>query len=266
MVNLFGATGYIGSRYYELFPSVSQPRDDLVPRTPKILYMISTTHNHHMPGNPYVDIDTNLTMLMRVLENARRMPDVEFNFISSWFVYGAVSGPAAENMRCDPQGFYSITKRTAEQLLMEYCRHHGMAWRILRLSNVIGGTDARAGAHKNILQRMTRDLREHQHITLINNGEFFRDYLHRDDVCDAINVVMHRGLTNSIYNIGQGHSIKFREAIDYVRQHTQSRSVIRSKSSDDVTDCVLDCGRLQALGWRPRYTWQRAVADVIQHC
>ena len=266
MVTVFGATGYIGSRYCELFDAVAQPRHNLVPRTPKILYMISTTHNHHLATNPYIDIDTNLTMLIRVLENLRHTPDAEINFVSSWFVYGARSSPADERTMCNPQGFYSITKRTAEQLLMAYCEHHGIRWRIMRLSNIIGGRDHRADHSKNILQRMAVDLLAHRDITLANTGNFLRDYLHRDDACAAMSTVIEHGESNRIYNIGQGHSIRFREAIDYIQQQTQSRSTLHNSVNYDVIDCVLDCARINKLGWRPRLTWQQAIDDLLLHC
>jgi nucleoside-diphosphate-sugar epimerase len=262
MVNLFGASGYIGSRYAEKFPVVIQPRDDLRPQLPRVLYMISTTHNYHLPGNPYIDIDTNLTHLMRVLENLRREPQAEFNFISSWFVYGAVSGPVNERAPCDPQGFYSITKRTAEQLMMAYCDLHNINWRILRLCNVIGGHDTKASQQKNVLHTVTRNLRAHEPVTLINNGDFLRDYLHRDDACDAIHAVISSGDINRIYNIGSGHSIRFQQAVQYLHEVTASRSVIISENRHDITDCVLDCGRLRNLGWQPHRTWQQCMDAV----
>lgn len=263
MVTVFGGTGYIGRRFCELYSAQAQPRDALIPSGNKILYLISTTHNHHLATNPYIDIDTNLTHLMRVLESSRRVPDVEFNFVSSWFVYGAVGRPADERTPCDPQGFYSITKRAAEQLLMAYCQHHKIPWRIMRLCNVIGDRDHNSGPNKNVLQRMIEDCRSHRDIQLINNGDFLRDYLHRDDVCDAIDMVISQGDRDRIYNIGSGNSIRFRQALEYIQTQTVSRSRIINQQRFDVVDCLLDCSRLTKLGWRPTRTWQQAIDSML---
>ena len=190
MVTVFGGTGYIGSRFCEMFDAQAQPRASLVPQTPRILYMISTTHNHHLATNPYIDIDTNLTHLIRVLENVRCLANAEFNFVSSWFVYGAVSEAVDERACCNPQGFYSVTKRAAEQLLMTYCEQYKIPWRIFRLCNVVGGLDPGASVNKNVLQIVAQRLSNNEPILLMNHGDFWRDYLHRDDVCGAMDQIL----------------------------------------------------------------------------
>lgn len=265
MVNVFGATGYIGTRFCQMYDSVAQPRNSLIPMTNQVLYMISTTHNHHLNTNPWIDIDTNITHLLRVLEYTRQRGHTEFNFVSSWFVYGHTTQPKTENDACSPQGFYSVTKRAAEQLLMEYCEHHGIGWRIMRLCNVIGGQDTKAGSSKNVLHNSIRLMQQGLPVCVINQGQFLRDYLHRDDVCAAVNFIIQHGSINQIYNIGSGHQIYFREVLDFALQLSGSRSTIENQVQHNVIDCVMDCSRLRDLGWRPAHTWQWAVQDILQH-
>lgn len=264
MVNLFGGSGYIGSRYDQLYPTVLQPRDDLVPKSDQVLYMISTTHNHHLPHNPWIDVDTNITTLLRVLENCRHREVREFNFVSSWFVYGSVTAPASEHQLCDPRGFYSITKHTAEQLLRTYCEMHGITWRIIRLANVIGGYDTKGGGAKNFLQRLCWDLVHGQSVWLANRGEIYRDYLHRDDACSGINRVIDHGSANTIYNIGTGTSVTVRTAAEYLVGETHSASVISFGDPQAVQHCWLDCARVRDLGWQARHGWQYSVQDTLR--
>ena len=121
MISVFGSTGFIGTNFCNLYKNdvVTIPRDNRTPLSRDVLYLISTTHNYHVFDDPFLDIDTNLTTLIEVLEQCRGK-DTIFNFISSWFVYGDTDLPAKETSNCDPKGFYSITKRTAEQLLVSY--------------------------------------------------------------------------------------------------------------------------------------------------
>ena len=70
-----------------------------------------------------------------------RIKDFVFNFISSWFVYGDTKLPAKESYQCKPKGFYSITKSTAEQLLISFCNTFKKKYRILRICNVYGLND-----------------------------------------------------------------------------------------------------------------------------
>ena len=69
-----------------------------------------------------IDIETNLSVMMEVLEKLKEK-DFVFNFISSWFVYGDTKMPASETSICFPKGFYSITKKAAEDLLISFCEH-----------------------------------------------------------------------------------------------------------------------------------------------
>ena len=128
MVNVFGGHGFIGSRFVSLCKdTIVNERNDLEVKISKgeILYLISTIDNYTMKVNPYIDIETNLTTLMRVLEQCKKKK-VVFNFASSWFVYGDTDLPAREDSYCNPKGFYSITKRAAEQLLISYCETHNI--------------------------------------------------------------------------------------------------------------------------------------------
>lgn len=249
MVNLFGA-GFIGSHYARLYPCQVNSRNDLVPKSNKILYLISTTDNHNVKINPYIDIETNLTTLIRVLENCRNIPNVTFNFVSSWFVYGNASSlPVDESAACDPSGFYSITKRAAEQLLISYCNTYAIKYRILRLANVIGPGDARVSAKKNALTYLLRRLKDHLDIDLHNNGEFYRDYIHVVDACAAINLVITQGAENEIYNIGTGVPTKFKDAVGYIVAKTNSRSKINNISAA-TPSFYMNCDKLKNLGFR----------------
>ena len=92
-IQVFGGFGFVGSEFVKQNPDcIVNERHDYTVKSNNILYLISTISNYNMLTNPYIDIDTNLTTLMRVLEQCKNR-DVTFNFVSSWFVYGDVDGP-----------------------------------------------------------------------------------------------------------------------------------------------------------------------------
>ena len=114
-LQIFGGLGFVGSQFVKQYPDIIvNERNDHEVKSKNILYLISTISNYNMLTDPYVDIDTNLTTLMRVLEQCKDK-DVTFNFVSSWFVYGDTGMPAHEDSPCKPTGFYSITKKAAEE-------------------------------------------------------------------------------------------------------------------------------------------------------
>ena len=155
MISVYGASGFVGSRFCNLYPHfvVKQEREERKPRTKNILYLISTVDNYNVYTNITLDVETNLKVLCEVLDHCRDN-DIVFNFISSWFVYGDCELPAKEEYYCNPTGFYSITKKAAEDLLISFCKTYGVKYRILRLCNVMGIGDKKSSSKKNALSYM----------------------------------------------------------------------------------------------------------------
>ena len=197
----------------------------------------------------------NLTVLIGVLKNCSK--DYIFNFVSSWFVYGEVENlPAREDDPCNPKGFYSITKRTAEQLLISYCETFGIKYRILRLCNVIGKNDSGVSKKKNALQFLIEKLKSNEDIDLYYDGYFIRDYMYVDDVCRAIHTCLQHGNLNEITNIGSGRDYMFRDIIMYCKKKLGSTSKInrvdpsRFHQIVQVKDMWLDNYKLEQLGFK----------------
>lgn len=270
MVNLFGL-GFVGGEYAKRFPVVVNLRDNFEPQSNNILYFISTIHNYHVFTNPFLDIDTNLNLLVRTLENAKKIygSDFTFNFISSWFVYGNTEMPAKENSPCNPKGFYSITKKTAEDLLISYCNTFKIRYRILRLANVLGINDNKVSAQKNALQYIIKQLQNNQLVELYDNGDFYRDYIDVDDAVTAINLVITEGELDNIYNISNGRPTKFKHLVDYVANKMGSYSQIIPIQQRDfhrvvqVKTMYLDNEKIQKLGYMPKYSIYQTLDKLI---
>lgn len=267
---LFGATGFVGGNFARIYPdkSVIVPREaDKIEGVNDALYLISTTHNYHVFDNLHQDIDTNLKKLMNVLPNIKGT----FNFVSSWFVYGegySQNNPATEASQCDPRGFYSITKKTAEDLLVSYCKTFERNYRILRLCNVIGG-DAGSGKKKNALEFMIRNLVIGEPIN-VYIGDNYRNFLHVEDVCNALNIITESGKMNEIYNVGSDNSHKIEDIVDYVVKRTNSKSKISHIDAPKFHKIVqaenffMDCSKLKQLGFIPKYSLFEAIDTIIE--
>lgn len=255
-VTLYGP-GFVGGRYAEMYPdTLVQERDEYKPKTKKILYMISTVDNYNVHKEVGLDVDTNLRVLCDVLEHCRN-EDIEFNFISSWFVYGKGGDvPAFEESLCNPTGFYSITKKCAEDLIKSFCDVYDMKYRILRLCNVLGD-DPKASKQKNAIMWMINQLKVDKPINLYDGGSHRRDVMHVDDVCRAIKMVIDDGDLNTTYNIGSGKPTTIADIIDTAATCLGTRSHIDSieppKFHKDVQtqDFYLDTSKLQQLGFKP---------------
>lgn len=213
MISVYGGTGFIGGSFCKIFSDqvIKISRDSREPQSKNILYFISTTTNYNIFENLHVDINTNLNLLMEVLQHCKN-ENVVFNFISSGFVYGLDVIDARETDLPDPRGFYSITKRTAEQLIISFCETFGCKYRIFRLANVYG-TDKTVSPKKNVLGFLINKLKNNEDVQLYDGGLVLRDYMHVDDVSRAIKCVLDSGSENAIYNIATGQPRYFRDII-----------------------------------------------------
>jgi nucleoside-diphosphate-sugar epimerase len=225
-ISVFGGTGFIGNTFCKLYSedTVIIPRESRDFGTKEVLYFISTTTNQNVFNDLHVDIDTNLKIFVDFLSNCKGR-DITINFISSGFVYGNDILDAKESDCCNPTGFYSITKRCAEQLLISFCETFKIKYRIFRIGNVYG-LDKTISPGKNVLAYMVRLLKENKQIKLYDGGNFLKDYMFVEDICKSIKLIIDSENINEIYNIASGQSFSFREIINTAKLIVNSSSEI----------------------------------------
>lgn len=282
-LTVYGGTGFVGSAFVKACEGDDiwlPPRYSRRPNPYKksdMVYFISTTHNYHVFTDPTEDVRTNLLVFTETLDSWKRNnPEGVFNFISSWFVYGdtefedVFTGTGTdENHPCNPKGFYSITKRAAEQLLISFAETHGLKYRILRLCNIVGKGDKGVSKQKNALQYLIGEMRENRPIEIYEKGNFYRTYLHVEDCARAIRLVIRDGDLNSIYNIGLNHPVHFWSAVKFCYDMMGSKSEITFIEQKEFHKKVqtksfaMNCDKLYELGFNPKYETYEMLRSLL---
>jgi nucleoside-diphosphate-sugar epimerase len=259
-ISVFGSTGFIGKRFCELYPDsiIKISREDVVPKSNNVLYLISTTHNYHVFTDPYLDINTNLLHFIKVLKQFKVLYEFDknaiFTLISTWFSIAGCDIPAKEEYIGRPRGFYGITAWCRERLLIDYCNTFGLNYKILRLANVFGEGDKPNGK-KNALQYLILDILKNEDVFLYHGGDVIRDYIFVDDVCMATNLCMSKGNSNTIYHIGNGIPYKFGELIQIAKNSSGYQKRLNSIPPSDfhkkiqVKDFYMDISKIKQLGY-----------------
>lgn len=274
MISVFGGSGFVGSNFISMFKDecTKISRENNTPQTQNILYFISTVDNYNIYTDPYLDIDTNLTKLIKVLEECRKLgKDVVFNFISSWFVYGKITAiPATEDTVCNPTGFYSITKYAAEKMLASYCDTFGIKYRILRLTNIIGPGDKKVSKKKNAIQYMIGCLKNNEPINIYDGGSNIRDFMDVEDCCRAIKVCLDTAPLNEIINISNSEPKTIGEIINYAKEKLNSKSIVQSIPAPEFHKVVqikniwLDNKKLLSYGYIPKTSVFESVDRILE--
>lgn len=277
-ISVYGGTGFIGSRFCELFCNdvVKIDRDVNAASTNNILYFISTVDNYNIHNDLKKDINTNLIKLVEVLEYIKKHKDTTdfvFNFVSSWFVYGQNNEiPFKEDIsKCNPTGFYSITKHCAEQLLISFCQTFNIKYRIFRLANVVGEGDNKISNKKNALQFLIKEAVYNRNLPLYYGGEVLRDYIYVDDVCAALKMCIDNAPTDEIINIGSGIPYRFKDIINKAIEYSNSTSVIdyieptKFHNIVQVRHSYLDTTKLKSYGFKVKYDIDRIVERLVDY-
>ena len=270
-LSVFGSTGFIGSNFLKLYPkNIPIEKNKLSPKSKNILYLISTVDNYNIFDDITKDVKTNLEHLCKILEECKSK-DITFNFISSWFVYGKTHNlPAKETDPCNPKGFYSITKKCAEDLLISFCETFHVKYRIIRLCNVLGKGDIKASAKKNAITWMINQIKENKPINLYNGGLVYRDFLHVQDVCQAINLICENGQKNKIYNVSSGKPTNVKSIIDLAYEFTNSRSIINNIQPPEFHSIVqnqdfwMDNQNLVNLGFIQKISLEETIKELCR--
>ena len=274
--SLFGGSGFIGNWYMDLFSNetVVEPKSMVESTHPDILYMISTVHNYHpKDGNPYIDIDTNLVLFMDVLSRSVEKwgENTVFNLVSTWFVYGNTDLPAKETSHCNPTGFYSITARAREQLLISYAELKGFKYRILRLGNVLGAGDKKISRKKNALQYIVSEVAKGRDVDYLYKDGAIRDFIDVRDCVRAIHLVLEKGELNQIYNIANGKGLNVNDLVYTAWQESGYMSKITEIPVPEfhrqvqTSKMYMDTKKLKALGYVQQHDIAQTVRELVHH-
>lgn len=268
MISVYGGTGFIGGEFSKIFYSdiIKIGREERKPQSKNILYFISTTSNYNVKEDLHLDINTNLNLLMEVLQYCKS-EDITFNFVSSGFVYGSDIINARETDIPDPKGFYSITKRTAEQLLISFCETFGCKYRIFRLSNVYG-TDKTVSPKKNVLAFLIDKMKKDEDIQIYEGGMVYRDYMHVIDYANLIKILMDKSEVNQIYNVGYGHPMYFYDILKLSKDILGSKSKFISVDTPDFYKKVqcknfyLNLDKISKYNFMPQITIENGIKEL----
>ena len=115
-------------------------------------------------------------------------------------VYGSLgeAGSFTEKTSLAPNSPYSASKASADLLVRAYFETFGMPTNITRCSNNYGPYQF----PEKLIPLMIHNCLLGKELPIYGDGLQIRDWLHVEDHCRAIDVVLHRGTSGEVYNVG----------------------------------------------------------------
>ena len=210
-------------------------------------------------------IRTNVTGTLVLLEAARKHGVKRFLQISTDEVYGSL-GPAGkfvETTPLSPRSPYSASKAGADLLSLAFFETYQLPVLITRCSNNYGPYQF----PEKLIPLMISNALEDKPLPVYGDGLQVRDWIHVEDHCRALLLVLEKGTPGEVYNIGGGNEWPNIEIVKLVLGALgKPDSLIKYVADRPGHDrrYAIDFTRIEReLGWRPQVNFAQGIKDTI---
>lgn len=227
--------------------------------------------------DPSPFIETNIKGTQVLLEAARTYPVKRFIQISTDEVYGSLgeTGKFTEESPLRPNSPYAASKAAADLLCRAYHKAYGIPVIITRSSNNYGPYQF----PEKLIPLMIRNALLGKPLPVYGEGENVRDWLYVEDNCRAIDLVLQKGRTGEVYNIGGSCEKRNIEVVEMICKileelapqipHRPLRTLITfikdPRGAAHDFRYALDCTKIkEELGWEPRVDFEEGLRRTVQ--
>jgi UDP-glucose 4-epimerase len=215
--------------------------------------------------NPSLYFDKNVLGTVSVAEASLKTGVGLFIYLSSAAVYGdPVRLPVDENHPTDPLSPYGLSKLMGEEVARFFSRL-GLKHVVLRLFNVYGlGQNA---AYAGVITRFMERARKGLPSLVYGDGEQTRDFIHVEDVAQAVELAITTRCLNQVFNIGTGKPVRIRDlAVLVMRLHgVEGEPVYAAKRPGDIKHSYADVSKARILlGFEPRIGLEEGLKKLMQ--
>ena len=218
----------------------------------------------------------NLTIQSNLMNAAHKAGVPNFVFLGSSCIYPRdcaqpikeeylMTGPLEET-----NSAYAIAKIAGIELVNSYRKEYGTNWISLMPTNLYGPRDNFDLAVSHVLPAFIRRFIEAAEsaastVTLWGSGSPLREFLHVDDLAQAVILASHKYDSSLHLNVGSGEDLSIKELSRKVAAAAGFTGKIEWDSSkpDGTPRKVLDVSRIKALGWKPTITLDQGIASTI---
>jgi len=233
-----------------------------------VLHLGAYTHVDMSFGDSIIYTQNNVVGTHVLLETAKKHKIKLFVNMSTDEVYGSSSEQSNEQSLIQPTNGYAATKAAAEQLVRSYFHSFKLPIIIVRGNNVIGPKQY----PEKLLGKFILKILNNEPLTIQGSGEQKRSFLYVDDVCKALDIVMHKGAIGQTYNIGckEEHSVLevTEKLVNYFKNNDENRReasiiFIEDRPFNDQR-YFISCEKIETLGWKQEIFFEEGLKRTIE--
>ena len=228
-----------------------------------IIHFAAESHVDRSITNASAFVKTNVLGTHTLLECARNHTIPKFIHISTDEVYGStMEGSFKETDILSPSSPYSASKAGSDLLAFSYFTTYNLPVIITRCTNNFGPYQF----PEKLIPLFVTNLLDGKKVPVYGTGKNIRDWIHVSDHCRAIEFLLERGNPGEVYNIGGGHektNLEITQKIlDILSKDDSMIEYVTDRPGHDFR-YSLDCSKLHAMGWKPKYSFDEALEETI---
>lgn len=210
-------------------------------------------------------VRTNVLGTQTLLEAARRYKVDKFVQISTDEVYGSLedSGYFTELTPLAPNSPYSASKAGADMMVRAYHHTYGLPVNITRCSNNYGPYQF----PEKLIPLMVTNALQDKELPVYGDGMNIRDWLHVEDHCSAIDLVVRRGKHGEVYNIGGKNEWTNISIVKTILSLLNKPETLIRYVDDRLGHdrrYAIDASKITAeLGWKPIYSFEKGIREMV---
>lgn len=242
---------------------------DVLKGADTIVHFAAESHVDRSIYDPATFIKSNVLGTQILLDQSLKLGVKRFHHISTDEVFGSLNlhedTHFSENTRYDPRSPYSASKAGSDHLVRAYFHTYGLPVTISNCSNNYGPLQF---PEKMIPLVITNAL-EGKNVPVYGDGLHVRDWLHVEDHCRAIDLILEKGVVGETYCVGG--LTKDISNIEVVKKILQllgkSESFISYASERPGHDrrYSVNWSKIQKeLGWSPRFDFDTRLKDTVK--
>jgi len=238
--------------------------DDVLPGHDVVANFAAETHVDRSIHGPQDFVVTNVVGTQTILDACVRHGIPRTVHIGTDEVYGSIDeGSWTEDEPLKPNSPYSAAKAAAEMLVRAYNVTYGLNVSSTRCSNNYGPYQF----PEKVIPLFVTNLIDGKKVPLYGDGLNVRDWLHVDDHCRGIAIVIEKGQPGQSYNIGGGLELNNRELTERVLAAMGADwsmvQPVEDRKGHDRRYSV-DDSRLRAIGYAPQHSFDEGLAETVE--
>ena len=237
-------------------------------RPDAVVNFAAESHVDRSIENPEIFLKSNILGTAVLMDACLKFGDVRFHQISTDEVYGELPEDRPDLMFSEespirPNSPYSVSKASADMLVLSYIRTYRLRATISRCSNNYGPFQLA----EKLIPRMIASCIRGEKLPVYGDGMNVRDWIYVEDHGSAVDLILRRGVIGEIYNVGSRCEMKNLDLVRLIAARFKgcdTQIVFTEDRKGHDRRYAVDPSKIEKeLGWRPATKLREGLESTV---